>query len=354
MAGQPVYRTGQNLRPRIFRASREGDLTRVSSRPRLLRRCRANVCASVRRVTPGHQGQGPPGVDQPRVTTPAARGPLCALRSHLTRPRVPPVRRVSIPTRHGTRPRGLPTIVERGVQAMGKNALAPCWEARGEGSRDGFRPGRGCQEARATLVRVARPHTTRPWGRDADSAGALPTIGPAALVQASGHVPARALRKQWLNAGDVEDARRHPTETGVPPGGVVSPVWWNVALHGMAHARGISSTPQGVRRGTEAWVRDADDLAVLGPTPAKAIEAQERLRAWRRDRGRRLADEPTHRRHVPDGCNGLAFNSRHAPAPNRSRSGHTRRITPRPDARNDVKRQLKGPWRQHGGRLRWP
>ena len=37
-----VYRTVKNLRQRIFRASREGDLKKVRSLQRLMLRCRAN------------------------------------------------------------------------------------------------------------------------------------------------------------------------------------------------------------------------------------------------------------------------------------------------------------------------
>jgi RNA-directed DNA polymerase len=96
--------------------------------------------------------------------------------------------------------------------------------------------------------------------------GAFHNIGHAALVQAIGHFPARELMTPWLKAGYVEEAMRHPTDTGVPQGGVISPLWLNVALHGMEHALGISYTPKGVRRGPYAVVKYADDLAVFSPT----------------------------------------------------------------------------------------
>src|SRR3712207_8020542 len=58
-----------------------------------------------------------------------------------------------------SRPLGIPTIVDRGVQAMGKNALEAFWEARFEGSSDGFRPGPGCHEAIEKLFRLDRKST---------------------------------------------------------------------------------------------------------------------------------------------------------------------------------------------------
>jgi RNA-directed DNA polymerase len=63
-------------------------------------------------------------------------------------------------------------------------------------------------------------------------------IGHAALEQAIGNFPARELIKQWLKAGYVEDEMLHPTDTGVPQGGVISPLLLNVALHGMEQALG--------------------------------------------------------------------------------------------------------------------
>ena len=128
-----VYRTVKNLRQRIFRASRNGDLTRVRSLQRLMLHSKANALASVRRVTQMNHGKATPGIDQVVVTTPEERGALCHQLSALDLHKVHPVRRVSIPKRKGKRPLGIPTIVDRCVQAMVKNALEPFWEARFEG-----------------------------------------------------------------------------------------------------------------------------------------------------------------------------------------------------------------------------
>ena len=214
-----VYRTVKHLRQRIFRASRAGDLQRVRSLQRLRLRCRANVCESVRRVTQGNKGKDTPSVDGILVTTPEERGRLCHQLSQLDLHKVHPVRRVSIPKRKGQRPLGIPTIVDRCVQAMVKNALEPYWEARFEGMSYGFRPGRGCHDAIQKVLCLARPDTIRPWVLDADIEGALNNIGHAPLVQAIGNFPARELITQWLKAGYVEAEMWHPTDTGVPQGG---------------------------------------------------------------------------------------------------------------------------------------
>jgi RNA-directed DNA polymerase len=344
-----VYRTVKNLRQRIFRASRDGDLKRVRSLQRLMLKSRANALECVRRVTQVNHGKSTPGIDHVVVTTPEERGALCQQLRALDLHKVHPVRRVYIPKRKGTRPLGIPTLADRGVQAMVKNALEPFWEARFEGSSYGFRPGRGCHDAIEKVFCLARPRTTRPWVLDADIEGAFNNIGHTALLQAIGHFPARKLVKQWLKAGYVEEEMLHPTDAGVPQGGVISPLLLNVALHGMEPALGISSTPKGVLCGTYALVRYADDLAVFCPTQEAAIAAQQVLATWLGTRGLRLSDEKTHIRHLREGFNFLGFTIRHYPTPKSSRSGHKLLIKPSRDSIQQIKRKLKGLWRQHVG-----
>lgn len=93
-----VYRTVKNLRQRIFRASREGDLKHVRSLQRLMRTSRANALERVRRVTQVNHGKSTPGIDHVVVTTSAARGTRCRQLSALDLPRVHPVRRSTSPS----------------------------------------------------------------------------------------------------------------------------------------------------------------------------------------------------------------------------------------------------------------
>jgi RNA-directed DNA polymerase len=164
-----------------------------------------------------------------------------------------------------------------------------------------------------------------------------------------GNFPARELVKQWLKAGYVEDEMLHATETGVPQGGVISPLLLNVALHGMEQALGTSYTPKGVLCGTYAVVRYADDFAVFCPTQEKAVEARSLLATWLEARGLKLSDEKTHVRHLREGFPFLGFNIRHYPTPNSSRRGYKLLIKPSTDSVNQLKRKLKELWRKHVG-----
>src|SRR6516162_7558494 len=138
----------RNLRHRIFRASQAGDLRRVRSLQKLMLRSYSNILRSVRRVTQVNAGKNTPGVDKVVVKTPAARGELVDHLATYQPWRASPVRRVYIPKSNGKqRPLGIPTVLDRCLQAMVKQALEPEWEAKFEGSSYGFRPGRGCHDA---------------------------------------------------------------------------------------------------------------------------------------------------------------------------------------------------------------
>ena len=120
----------RNLRHRIFRASQANDLRRVRSLQRLMLCSRSNILMSVRRVTQVNAGRNTPGVDKVLVKTPAARGKLVDQLSAFTPWRAKPVRRVYIPKNSDSskrRPLGIPTIIDRCLQAMVKNALEPFW-----------------------------------------------------------------------------------------------------------------------------------------------------------------------------------------------------------------------------------
>src|SRR5438132_6892154 len=129
-----------NRRQRIFRAARANDHRKVRSLQKLMLRSRSNILMSVRRVTQVNAGKHTPGVDKVLVKTPAARGQLVDHLSTCQPWRARPVRRVYIPKKSDSskrRPLGIPTIRDRCLQAMVKNALEPAWESRFEGSSYG-------------------------------------------------------------------------------------------------------------------------------------------------------------------------------------------------------------------------
>jgi RNA-directed DNA polymerase len=344
-------RVVRNLRHRIFRASQANDLRKVRSLQKLMLRCYSNVLLSVRRVTQVNAGRNTPGVDKVVVKTPAARGRLVDLVATFQPWRAKPVRRVYIPKSNGKqRPLGIPTVLDRCLQAMVKNALEPEWEARFEGSSYGFRPGRGCHDALAKIHRLACPHRRKKWVVDADIKGAFDNISHDFLLQALGEVPGRELVRQWLKAGVMEDGAFHATEAGTPQGGVISPLLLNVALHGMEPALGVRYDRRGKIADKRAIVRYADDFVVFCESREDALRVRDKLLPpWLAERGLTLSEEKTRVVHLTEGFDFLGCSVRHYPAPRTSRTGHKLLITPSKKATARKRQELREEWSRLSG-----
>jgi RNA-directed DNA polymerase len=335
----------RNLRQRIYRAARKGDHRRVRSLQRLMLRSEANRALSVRRVSQTNAGRNTPGVDRVVVKTPAARA---ALVEHLARHqpwKASPVRRVYIPKTNGKRrPLGIPTIADRAMQAVVKNALEPEWEARFEPCSYGFRPGRSCHDAIGRIYSLSRPNKRKKWVVDADIRGAFDNIRHETITDAIKGFPARELVRQWLKAGCMEDGAFHESEAGTPQGGVISPLLANIAFHGMEGAVGVRYNRQNVIKGKRALVRYADDLVIFAESREDAETAREEIAAWLAQRGLALSEDKTRIVHLSDGFDFLGFNVRHHPAPKTSRSGWKLLIKPSKEATAKFRRRLKAEW----------
>ncbi|WNN91899.1 group II intron reverse transcriptase/maturase [Gloeocapsopsis dulcis] len=235
-------------------------------------------------------------------------------------------RRVQIAKRNGKyRPLGIPSIIDRCLQAIVKAALEPCWEAQFESTSYGFRPGRSVHDAIARLYVSANVNNRQKWVLEADIAGCFDTIDHHVLQH--GH-PAQGLIAQWLAAGYVENAAFHPTQAGTPQGGIVSPLLANV-LHGMETALGITRSAQGCVKKTvkRVLVRYADDFVVVCDSKAEAEQAQVDLQRFLKLRGLELSEKKTRIVHLSEGFDFVGFNVQHYPSQN-TRTGWKLLIKP--------------------------
>lgn len=343
-------RSVRNLRQRIFRATREGDWDKVQSLQRLMLRSHANTLTSVRRVTQLNQGRHTAGVDKLVIKTPQARGKLVDHLSTYQSWKARPARRVYIPKANGKlRPLGIPTVIDRCLQARVKNALEPCWEARFEGTSYGFRPGRSCHDAIARIYTLAQGDARRKWIVDADIKGAFDNICHSELLSTIGVFPGKELIRQWLRAGYVDEGVFHETPTGTGQGSVISPLLANIALHGMEEALGVKYDNGGyTRRSSRVLVRYADDWVVFCETREDAQAALVTATHWLAKRGLQLSPEKTRIVHLTEGFDFLGFNVRLYESP-RSRSGYKLLIKPSKESVRKLREKLREEWQHLNG-----
>jgi RNA-directed DNA polymerase len=344
-----VQRAVRNLRQRIFRASQHGDLRRVHTLQKLMLRSYSNTLASVRRVTQQNAGRSTPGVDKVVVKTAEARGRLVDLLSTVQPWRAQPARRVYIPKANGKlRPLGIPTMLDRCLQARVKNALEPFWEARFEETSYGFRPGRGCHDAIAKIFLLANSKGRKRWVVDADIKGCFDNVSHDHILAAIGSFPARELIKQWLKAGYMDHGVFHDTPTGTGQGAVISPLLANVALHGMEDALGVRRRKAGGISGPRAVVRYADDFCVFCETEDDARAVVTTLDAWLAARGLVLSRDKTRVVQLDAGFDFLGFTIRQFPSA-QSKTGRKVRITPSTASSKAIRSKVGAVWKRQAG-----
>jgi RNA-directed DNA polymerase len=313
-----AFRVVRNLRQRIFKASRQQDWKRVRNLQKLLLKSYSNVLLAVRQVTQINAGKRTPGIDKLLVKTSEAKAILVDVLKQQIPWKPLAARRVYIPKSNGERrPLGIPSLIDRCLQAMVKAALEPFWEAKFEPTSYGFRPGRSAQDAIARIYATARSaNRKKKWVVDADIAGCFDTIDHEYLMLQLGNFPARGLVAQWLEAGYMEKGIWHPTTTGSPQGGIISPLLANIALHGMEATLGIRRNSEGTIRGARTLVRYADDFVVFCQSQADAQQVLEDLKRFLSLRGLKLSAGKTRIVHLSEGFNFLGFNIRHYPTQN--------------------------------------
>jgi RNA-directed DNA polymerase len=298
------------LQRRIFVAKLSGNLGQIRRLQKILIKSKANLLYSIRRITSINRGKKTAGIDKLKYLRPADRYLLFSkmCNSNLLEWNPPPVKRVYVPKpgKSEKRPLGIPTIKDRVIQMVVKNALEPEWEAFFEHGSYGFRPARSTHDAMARLWRVISSKK-RVWVLDADIKGCFNNIAHDPLLQNIQGFPGQQLVERWLKAGYFEKEQLFETDTGTPQGGIISPLLANIALHGMEKALGIKYHQDGYVGSNCPYVlvRYADDFVVLARTEGEALKAKEILSEFLSQRGMEFSPEKTNIRNLTE--EGLDF-----------------------------------------------
>ena len=176
-------------------------------------------------TTKGSDGRSIDGMSLARIET-----LIASLKDESYQPH--PSRRVHIPKKNGkTRPLGIPAFEDKLVQEVVRMILDAIYEGHFETTSHGFRPKRSCHTA---LLHIQKTFSGAKWFIEGDIKGFFDNIDHDVLVgilreRISDDRFIRLIRK-FLKAGYVEDWTFHNTYSGMPQGGIVSPILANIYL----------------------------------------------------------------------------------------------------------------------------
>jgi RNA-directed DNA polymerase len=206
---------------RIAKAVREGRWGKVKALQRLLTRSHSGKMLAVRRVTE-NSGKRTPGVDGRTWLTPARRWKgMLSLRHRGYR--AMPLRRVYIPKSNGKRrPLGIPCMRCRAMQALWKLALEPISETLADPNSYGFRPERSAADAIGQCFTVLSQRNSARWLLEGDIRSCFDNFSHSWFLK---HIPMdKAILRQWLKAGYLDEGLLFETRAGTPQGGIISPL----------------------------------------------------------------------------------------------------------------------------------
>ena len=179
---------------------------------------------------PGNMTQGADGETIDRMSLPRIEKLILSLKDESYSPQ--PSRRVHIPKKNGkTRPLGVPSFDDKLVQEVVRMVLEAIYEGHFEDTSHGFRPHRSCHTA---LNAVQKTFTGKKWFIEGDIKGFFDNVNHDILIdilkeRISDERFIRLIRK-FLRAGYLEQWRFHGTYSGMPQGGIISPVLANIYL----------------------------------------------------------------------------------------------------------------------------
>jgi len=279
----------------------------------------------------GNRGARTAGVDGivPRSVGEGAEELLCGLRDDLKARRFAPqrVREATIPKASGKiRRLGIPTTIDRIVQAALKLVLEPIFEADFKPCSYGFRPKRRAQDAIAEIHYFGTPCRKYDWVLEGDIEACFDEIDHTALMERVrrrvGDKRILRLVKAFLHAGVLtEEGLQRETITGTPQGGILSPLLANIALsvldeHFAAKWEALGPEWTRVKRrraGQPAMrlVRYADDFVVMvGGNRSDAEALWEEVSSVLAPMGLRLSKTKTRVCHIDEGFDFLGWRVR--------------------------------------------
>jgi RNA-directed DNA polymerase len=228
---QTAHTMVRRLQARLVKATQAGRWGKARALQRLLTHSFSAKVIAVKRVTE-NQGKRTPGVDGVIWETPEKKAQAVSALRHQG-DRTQPLRRGYIAKSggRGKRPLSMPCMADRAMQALYLLALDPIAETLADPNSYGFRLERSTADAIDQCHRVLSQRWSAQWLLEGDIRSCFDRFSHDWLVA---HIPMdQVILRKWLKAGFMDKHMLSPTETGVPQGGVASPVIMNLALNGL-------------------------------------------------------------------------------------------------------------------------
>ncbi|UUA74007.1 group II intron reverse transcriptase/maturase [Cellvibrio sp. QJXJ] len=311
---EKAYRSVRKTQLKIAQATKAGDWRRVFRLQRLLAHSFYGRCMAVKRVTE-NRGRKTPGVDGETWSTPTAKWNAVKRLSHKRGYQPRPLKRVWIPKpgKQEKRPLGIPTMLDRAMQALYLQGLEPVVESTSDPKSYGFRPDRSTTDAMVELFHLLAPSVAPVWILEGDIKGFFDNINHEWLRR---NVPMdKAMLHKWLKAGVIDKCQFAETKAGTPQGGIISPCLANATLNGLefqlkAHFVQKVGVTKSKRLGLQV-VRYADDFVI---TAYSKELLENEVKPWVEEflsvRGVQLSREKTRITHINTGFDFLGWNFR--------------------------------------------
>ena len=204
------------------------------------------------------------------------------------------------------RPISIPTIFDRCIQALWSLALDPVNEALSDDHNFGFRKGRSPVDAMRYTRDLLRRDDGPEYILEVDVAKGFDSIDHNYIL--NNIMVNHKILKQWLECGVMDSKQFYYDESGVPQGGIISPIICNLVLNGFEHE---------IKNNITIWVKNniltkeqvkylsfcrfADDMIIMAKSSKVLYLCKDLLTKFLDIRGLRINENKTRITYIQDG-----------------------------------------------------